>query len=39
MVGSRLLVQVEGKGMKSQEPVETYLKTIDMAAMEKAFGI
>jgi hypothetical protein len=39
MVGSRLLVQVEGKGMKSQEPVETYLKTIDMAAVEKAFGI
>lgn len=38
LVANRILVQVEGQGLKGQEPVESYLKAIDLQAVEKAFS-
>jgi hypothetical protein len=39
LVANRILVQVEGRGLKSQEPVESYLKALDLKAVEQAFSL
>lgn len=38
MVANRILVQVTGKGMASKDPLEAYLKSLDLKQVEKAFG-
>lgn len=38
LVANRILVQVEGQGLKGPEAVEGYLKAIDLQAVEKAFA-
>lgn len=37
MVANRILVQVTGRGVESKAPLEAYLKTVDLAAVEQAF--
>lgn len=39
MVANRILVQVSGEGLESKAPAETYLKALDLQAVEKAFSI
>ena len=38
LVANKILVKVDGSGLADQEIVESYLKAIDMDAMQKAFG-
>ena len=38
LVANKILVKVDGSGLKDQESVEAYLNAIDMDAMTKAFG-
>jgi len=39
MLANRILVQVTGKGVKSKDILETYLKALDLDAVKKAFGV
>ena len=39
LVANRILVQVQGQGLTSQEPVEGYLKALDLPAVERAFSL
>lgn len=38
LVANKILVKVDGAGLKDKESVETYLKAIDLDAIQKAFG-
>lgn len=38
LVDNKILIKVDGSGLTDQEGVETYLKAIDMDAVQKAFG-
>ena len=38
LVANKILIKVDGRGLKDQEGVESYLQAIDMEAMTKAFG-
>jgi hypothetical protein len=38
LVANKILVKVDGSGLKDQESVEAYLKAIDLDAVQKAFG-
>jgi hypothetical protein len=38
LVAGKIMVQVTGSGLANQQPVEEYLKAIDLAAVEKAFS-
>jgi hypothetical protein len=38
MLSNNVLVQVSGSGVEEREPVESYLKAMDLAAVQKAFG-
>jgi len=39
MLANRILVQVQGDGLKDQAPAEAYLKALDLDEVQKAFGI
>ncbi len=39
MLANRILVQVQGDGLKDQAPAEAYLKALDLDAVQKAFGL
>ncbi len=38
LVANKILIKVDGSGMKDQESAEGYLKAIDLDAVRKAFG-
>jgi len=38
LVANKILVKVDGSGLKDKASLETYLKAIDFAAVKKAFG-
>jgi len=39
MLANRILVQVQGDGLKDQSPAEAYLKALDLDAVQQAFGM
>lgn len=38
IVANRILVQISGHGLSDKEPLELYLKAMDLSAIEKAFS-
>jgi hypothetical protein len=38
LLANKILVKVDGSGLKDQESVEAYLKAVDIDAVQKAFG-
>jgi hypothetical protein len=38
LVANKVLVKVDGSGLKDKAGVETYLKAIDLDAVRRAFG-
>ena len=38
LVANKILVKVDGSGMKDQQATEAYLKAMDLAAVQNAFG-
>jgi len=39
LVANKILIKVEGSGLKDQAGVDAYLKILNLGAIQKAFGV